>query len=127
MDHELDNDIFFIDTSPDAAAIPVPSSPQQKELTYSEPPSSTLLLPSHVSVFGSAPVQILPSPSPPPEGEENYIEFLDYGGNSNVRYSFKPLRYVFKSSYAGERPSSLLSTTRRGDTRRSDRNHLQAV
>ncbi|KAK1236560.1 hypothetical protein PQX77_000112 [Marasmius sp. AFHP31] len=83
MDRDQDSDIFFIDTSPDAAAIPAPPSPQQKHAVTTESSSSSLLLPSHVSVFGSVPVQNLPSPSPPPEGEENYIEFLDYGGNSN--------------------------------------------
>ncbi|KAL0579546.1 hypothetical protein V5O48_002475 [Marasmius crinis-equi] len=88
-------DAFYIDVAPDPAAIPAPSSPrsqaQQVQQELTEPSSSSsLLLPSHVSVFGSLPVQNLPSPSPPPEGEESYIEFLDYGGNSNekglVRY-----------------------------------------
>ncbi|KAG7096972.1 hypothetical protein E1B28_004369 [Marasmius oreades] len=82
-------DMFYIDLVPDPtlpSPHPTPPSPQATR----EPSTTSLLLPNHVSLLGSVPVLNLPSPSPPPEGDQNYIEFLDYGGADNgkglVRY-----------------------------------------
>ncbi|KAF5370095.1 hypothetical protein D9758_001061 [Tetrapyrgos nigripes] len=67
--------------------------PQQIQAPPSPPPptqssQSRLLLPAHVSVFGSVPVEILP-----PDVEQDYIEYLDYGGRDELpttRYFERP-------------------------------------
>lgn len=67
--------LFFIDVQPTPmpqTAFFMPSHTHTQEMT--NPP---LLLPAHVSVFGTEPVEILPSTIPDPD-EEDYIEYLDF-------------------------------------------------
>jgi hypothetical protein len=66
-------DVFFIDVEPTllpTAHILVPQS-------VSDGPGDKLLLPAHVSVFGLAPVEILPASNMDLD-DEDYIEYLDY-------------------------------------------------
>jgi hypothetical protein len=66
-------DIFFIDVEPTqlpTAHILVPPN-------VSDEPGDKLLLPAHVSVFGLAPLEILPASNVDLD-DEDYIEYLDY-------------------------------------------------
>uniref|UniRef100_A0A0W0FJL9 CCHC-type domain-containing protein n=1 Tax=Moniliophthora roreri TaxID=221103 RepID=A0A0W0FJL9_MONRR len=85
-------DLFYIDLTPDTNIVTEEkerAEEVQKIAEKQEHPESTLLLPSHVSVLGSLPVQNIPSP-PSLDTADDYIEFLDYGGPSSeaglVRY-----------------------------------------
>jgi len=79
---DFNEDFYFKDTTP----APLPSAinlpPPPYETT--DPPSQNsigmkLLLPAHVSVLGSTPVEILP-PTDEDEDDADYIKYLDYGG-----------------------------------------------
>ncbi|KAK7470664.1 hypothetical protein VKT23_002086 [Stygiomarasmius scandens] len=63
--------MWSIDTTPVPVQFSPPSSPG--------PSDEKLLLPAHVSVLGSVPVEILP-----PDTEQDYIEYLDYGGRDEL-------------------------------------------
>lgn len=70
-----DSAVFYIDTAP----APLPSTSQFHAASENSGPaeeSPKLLLPSHVSVFGTDPVQILPPAEPEIDGD--HIEFLDF-------------------------------------------------
>ena len=66
-------DIFFVDVEP----APLPAVCPLVPPTIPDGPGDKLLLPAHVSVFGLAPVQILPTPKVD-LNDEDYIEYLDY-------------------------------------------------
>lgn len=81
---DLNEDLYFEDTTP----APLPSAINLPPPPYDtvDPPSQNsigtkLLLPAHVSVLGSTPVEILP-PTDEDEDEDDadYIKYLDYGG-----------------------------------------------
>jgi len=79
---DLNEDLYFEDTIPASlpSAVNLPPPPYDT----ANPPSQNstgmkLLLPAHVSVFGSAAVEILP-PTDEDEDDADYIKFLDYGG-----------------------------------------------
>ncbi|KAF8076360.1 hypothetical protein FPV67DRAFT_1573553 [Lyophyllum atratum] len=95
-------DLFFIDIEP--ALLP-PTALLSNSNAQQEKSNNTLMLPAHVSVFGNAPVEILPPTSADSE-EEDYIDYLDFGDRSKnvVRYfeeqveeSSKPSRTVCKN------------------------------
>ena len=70
---------FFIDLNP----VPVPSSSQHAVANPKDAANddvAKLLLPSHVQVFGSVPVEIIHAPK---DEDEDFIDYLDY--DSNVR------------------------------------------
>ncbi|KAK7049536.1 hypothetical protein VNI00_005567 [Paramarasmius palmivorus] len=88
-------DLYFIDLTPEANVLEeeddsLKNSEDKKIEDQQENHDSNLqpalLLPSHVSVLGSLPVQNIPTPPLPSDASDDYIEFLDYGGPSNVRY-----------------------------------------
>lgn len=76
-------DIFFIDIKP----VPLPPAAQYSASSgpADENQTAKLLLPAHVSVFGTVPVEILPPVDP---DEDDYIEYLDYD-DRKVRRPFK--------------------------------------
>jgi protein AIR1/2 len=63
--------LFFVDLAP----IPLAAQPSTIELPKEEEKARKLLLPAHVSVFGSTPVEIL---APTTSLEDDSIQFLDY-------------------------------------------------
>lgn len=65
--------LFFVDLQP---AI-LPSTNQEGQFTASDANEEQLLLPSHVTVLGSIPVDILEF-SLPDYKEDNFIKYLDY-------------------------------------------------
>ncbi|KAF9009090.1 hypothetical protein BDQ17DRAFT_1275502 [Cyathus striatus] len=78
-------DIFFVDIQP--ATLPLASS--LTPMPHSEEDShAKLLLPAHVSVLGSTPIEILPSSIPDVDEEsEDFIKYLDYEDHKEfVRY-----------------------------------------
>lgn len=79
----LSDDLFFIDTTPTIlppALLPV--RPMNEPSSGREPPSKTssskLLLPAHVAVIGDLPVEIMSAPEMGVDGDEDYIDYLDY-------------------------------------------------
>lgn len=69
---ENTSDIFFVDTTPAVQ----PIVPPQTAIPSDSEDTPKLLLPTHVTIFGDDPVEILP----PPEvesGQEDFIEILD--------------------------------------------------
>jgi len=79
---DFNEDLYFEDTTP----APLPSAINLPPPPYNaaDPPSQNsinvkLLLPAHVSVLGSTPVEILP-PADEDEDDADYIKYLDYGG-----------------------------------------------
>ncbi|KAK0206546.1 hypothetical protein DFS33DRAFT_1255994 [Desarmillaria ectypa] len=68
-----DSKPFYFDLDP---AI-LPNVAEKAEKTDEEGGPSKLLLPSHVLVLGSVPVEILP-PSPSDSEDKDYIDYLDY-------------------------------------------------
>ncbi|KAK0230783.1 hypothetical protein IW262DRAFT_1340380 [Armillaria fumosa] len=94
----LDNSqLFFLDLEP----VAVQSVAEKTAKADEEGGSPKLLLPSHVQVLGSVPVQILP-PSSSDSGDEDYIDYLDYDDRKGlVRYfdapEDKPTKTVCKN------------------------------
>ncbi|TFK43553.1 hypothetical protein BDQ12DRAFT_731560 [Crucibulum laeve] len=83
--------MFFVDVEP--ATLPtavLPSTPAQDE--HAEP---SLLLPAHVSVFGSTPVEILPSSIPGLDDDEDFIKYLDFDDHkaSSIYFVLEVTRY----------------------------------
>lgn len=68
-----DSKLFFLDLEP----VAVQNVAEKTAQTGEEGGPSKLLLPSHVQVLGSVPVEILP-PSSPDSEDEDYIDYLDY-------------------------------------------------
>ncbi|KAG7449223.1 uncharacterized protein BT62DRAFT_929198 [Guyanagaster necrorhizus] len=83
----LDNSkLFYFDLAP----VVLPNIIDKVAKTDEEDGPSKLLLPSHVQVLGSVPVEILP-PSPSDFEDEDYIDYLDYDDRKGlVRYFEKP-------------------------------------
>lgn len=72
--------LFFVDVE----AVPVPQPPPpQKPPSSPKVETNNLLLPSHVTVFGSTPVEII---APTTSLEDDSIQFLDYD-DSRVRWT----------------------------------------
>lgn len=79
------SNLFFEDVTP----APLPSTttnlPQSVfDIQVSSSQNSEeakLLLPAHVSILGSTPVEILPPEELAEEGDTDYIKYLDYGGD----------------------------------------------
>jgi protein AIR1/2 len=85
-------DLFFVDLSP--TAIPsIPVSQESISTTNGENEKvGKLLLPSHVTVFGNALVEIIPQPLSDSEDDE-FIKYLDYEDTRVcTHYSFVFLR-----------------------------------
>lgn len=80
-----DLNLFFIDIKP--AALPTSSLFVTPTIPGNEAGPS-LLLPAHVSVFGAAPVEILPSTNADSD-EEDYIDYLDFD-DRKVRITLSP-------------------------------------
>ncbi|KAF9451703.1 hypothetical protein P691DRAFT_662602 [Macrolepiota fuliginosa MF-IS2] len=91
------SDLFFEDVTP----APLPSAignlpPPTYTITASsskDADEAKLLLPAHVSVLGSTPVEILPPTESDEEGDTDYIKYLDYGGDHQrefLRYFEEP-------------------------------------
>lgn len=83
--NENPGDLFFEDVTP--APLP-PTIGNLPPPTYGIAASSSknaeeskLLLPTHVSVLGSTPVEILPPIESEGESDTDYIKYLDYGGD----------------------------------------------
>ncbi|KAK0468352.1 uncharacterized protein EV420DRAFT_460559 [Desarmillaria tabescens] len=94
-----DSKLFYFDLDP----VPLPNVVQKAEKAgdSEEGGPSKLLLPSHVQVLGSVPVEILP-PSPSDSENEDYIDYLDYDDRKGlVRYfdtpEDKPTKVVCKN------------------------------
>lgn len=69
----IDNSkLFIVDLDPSEALRPTISTIPQKH----ESNEGKLLLPAHVSVLGSVPVEIIA----PASEDQDYVEYLDYGG-----------------------------------------------
>ncbi|KAF8897508.1 hypothetical protein BD779DRAFT_382962 [Infundibulicybe gibba] len=84
------NNLFFVDTNPSSqiSAVP-PRSPTSQEV------GPKLILPSHVTVFGSTPTEIITSVQE--TSSEDYIEYLDFDDHSDViRYFEEPTSDVSK-------------------------------
>ncbi|KAK0486956.1 hypothetical protein EDD18DRAFT_1192592 [Armillaria luteobubalina] len=81
-----DSQLFFLDLEP----VAVQSVAEKTTKVDEEGGSPKLLLPSHVQVLGSVPVEILP-PSSTDSGDEDYIDYLDYDDRKGlVRYFDAP-------------------------------------
>ena len=80
-----EDDLFFVDVEPLAVAQDKPHV--QPEPTYApeseQPVDHKLLLPAHVTVFGSTPVEII---APTTSLEDDSIQFLDYDDAKVRRY-----------------------------------------
>ncbi|KAK0190952.1 hypothetical protein F5146DRAFT_1046399 [Armillaria mellea] len=92
-----DSQLFFLDLEP----VAVQNVAEKPAKAGEEGSPSKLLLPSHVQVLGSVPVEILP-PSSPDSGDEDYIDYLDYDDRKGlVRYfdapEDKPTKTVCKN------------------------------
>lgn len=92
-----DSKLFFLDLEP----VAVQNVAEKTAKTDEEGGPSKLLLPSHVQVLGSVPVEILP-PSSPDSEDEDYIDYLDYDDRKGlVRYfdtpEEKPTKTVCKN------------------------------
>ncbi|KAF8627200.1 hypothetical protein AX15_004517 [Amanita polypyramis BW_CC] len=91
---------FFIDVTP----VSIPSTVLSQHEIREDPQTSKLLLPSHVAVFEDDSVQIIP-PSQREIGEEDYIEYLEFGEHKDIPRYFedqskgenKPGRLVCKN------------------------------
>ncbi|KAF6762635.1 hypothetical protein DFP72DRAFT_876431 [Ephemerocybe angulata] len=70
-----EGDLFFVDVEPTAIAQPPQTQPEPVFAPEPEPDQNTLLLPGHVTVFGSTPVEIH---APTTSLEDDSIQFLDY-------------------------------------------------
>ena len=73
----LEDGLFFVDVEPIIPNLPPTPAPEPVEK------SNTLLLPAHVTVFGSTPVEIV---APTTSLEDDSIQFLDYD-DAKVRYA----------------------------------------
>ncbi|KAF5363675.1 hypothetical protein D9756_000646 [Leucocoprinus leucothites] len=87
-------DLFFEDIAPAPLPPNIGNIPPPPSYGNSDPPTQKnddmkLLLPAHVSVLGSTPVEILPPTESDEEGETDYIKYLDYGGGRQKEF----LRY----------------------------------
>ncbi|KAH9482625.1 hypothetical protein JR316_0004725 [Psilocybe cubensis] len=79
-----DQDLFYVDVTP----VPVPSARQIMAERSNEPveTSGKLLVPAHVTVLGSTPVEIISQPAVDSE-DENFIDYLDYDDSKHtLRY-----------------------------------------
>jgi protein AIR1/2 len=65
--------LFFVDVEP----VPIPAAHILDPSTVPDELGDKLLLPAHVSIFGLAPVEILPTSNTDLD-DEDYIEYLDY-------------------------------------------------
>lgn len=79
-------DLFFMDLTP-APLPPAIGNIPLPTFGVTAPPSKSaneqkLLLPAHVSVLGSTPVEILPPTESDEEGDTDYIKYLDYDGDN---------------------------------------------
>ena len=85
-------DLFFVDLSPTAIP-PIPVSQESISATSGENEKvDKLLLPSHVTVFGNALVEIIPQPLSDSNDDE-FIKYLDYEDTKVcTHYSFVLLR-----------------------------------
>ena len=85
------SDLYYIDIKP----AQLPSAAQFVTTHGSEQAEGTtkLLLPAHVSVFGTVPVEILP-PSVPDSDEEDYIDYIDYD-DRKVGFLFQSFSLVY--------------------------------
>jgi protein AIR1/2 len=81
----MEDDLFFVDVEPLAAAQDKPHV--QPEPMYApepeQPVDNKLLLPAHVTVFGSTPVEII---APTTSLEDDSIQFLDYDDEKVCTY-----------------------------------------
>ncbi|KAF9462622.1 hypothetical protein BDZ94DRAFT_1194232 [Collybia nuda] len=88
-----DSKLFFIDVKP--APLPTTSFPVSPAIEDGRIGPS-LLLPAHVSVFGTTPLEILPSPSMNSDGDD-YIDYLDFDDRKDVvRYFQTPINETAK-------------------------------
>ncbi|KAJ4478058.1 hypothetical protein J3R30DRAFT_2853253 [Lentinula aciculospora] len=71
-----DSKLFLVDLEPSDALRPTIFNTPQK----SQSDEGKLLLPAHVSVLGSVPVEIIA----PASEEQDYVEYLDYGGPDDL-------------------------------------------
>ncbi|KAF8165372.1 hypothetical protein B0H34DRAFT_235944 [Crassisporium funariophilum] len=80
-------DIFFVDLTSTAT----PSSQETQVISNPENGSSSkLLLPSHVTVFGSTPVEVIPQPLSDSD-DDGFIKYLDYDdARDTLRYYDEP-------------------------------------
>ncbi|KIK68179.1 hypothetical protein GYMLUDRAFT_37018 [Collybiopsis luxurians FD-317 M1] len=85
------DDLFIVDIQP-AADCPVHDLPRKRDSNEGK-----LLLPPHVSVMGSVPVEIIA----PVSEDQDYVEYLDYGGPDELGFS----RYFQTESDRNKAPS----------------------
>ena len=125
-----EDDLFFVDVEPLAAVQDKPHV--QPEPTYApeheQPVDNKLLLPAHVTVFGSTPVEII---APTTSMEDDSIQFLDYDDAKVCTYlariSASGVTIPCRSSLATIKPkprkhrreSCARSVTRRMNTKRT--------
>jgi protein AIR1/2 len=78
-------DLFFEDITPGPLPSNIGNLPPPAfgitDLPSQNTDDTKLLLPAHVSVLGSTPVEILPPTESDEEGETDYIKYLDYDGD----------------------------------------------
>ncbi|KAK0491018.1 hypothetical protein IW261DRAFT_1435232 [Armillaria novae-zelandiae] len=92
-----DSQLFFLDLEP----VAVQNVAEKTAKADEQGGPSKLLLPSHVQVLGSVPVETLP-PYSPDSGDEDYIDYLDYDDRKGlIRYfdapEDKPTKTVCKN------------------------------
>ena len=92
-----EDDLFFVDVDP--LSIP-PQPPAQPELEPEAKDENKLLLPAHVTVFGSTPVEII---APTTSLEDDSIQFLDYD-DAKVIISSRPFNPYNSHIFAGVCP-----------------------
>ncbi|KAF5388025.1 hypothetical protein D9615_000391 [Tricholomella constricta] len=90
--------LFFIDVAP-ALLPPTALFASTSNSAAKGKPSNALLLPAHVSVFGTEPVEIL-LPATADSDEEDYIDYLDFDDRvkNATRYFESSLKETNKSS-----------------------------
>ncbi|KIM46209.1 hypothetical protein M413DRAFT_441278 [Hebeloma cylindrosporum] len=82
-------DTFFIDLTPTA----IPPTSQRTPPASNQPndPKDELLIPSHVTVLGNTPTEIISDPLSD-SGDVDFINYLDYGDTKHIhRYYDEPL------------------------------------
>ncbi|KAF9534352.1 hypothetical protein CPB83DRAFT_931053 [Crepidotus variabilis] len=76
------DNLFYVDVDP----LPIPTSRFDIHSSKKEGdiPSDQLLVPAHVTIFGSTPFQIIAPPTPSDSEEEDFIKYLDYDDATDV-------------------------------------------